>query len=126
MSNNYNYSQEQESGVPVNKSYGRQDTRDLTELMASKLMDASIVERYGTSLKMSMWREYNKYLNEKYEKLKKEFQKIDKNSDNHIEFSELYDFFKDYESTTGVRLTEEYLQSLYEFMDKDSNKEITM
>lgn len=123
--NNINYNTNQ-SGHAINKFFGRQDTKDLTELMSSKLMDNSIVERYGTSLKMTMGREYNKYLNDKYEKLKEEFKKIDKNSDNHIQFGELFDFFKNYETNTGVRLTKEYLESLYEFMDKDANKEISM
>lgn len=110
----------------VNKNFGRQDTGDLTTMMSEKLMDPTIVERYGTSIKMTMGREYNKYLTDKYETLKKEFSKIDKNSDQHIDFEELFDFFSNYEGNTGVRLSREYLESLYDFMDQDKNNEITV
>lgn len=103
-----------------------QEIIELTEIMSQRLVDPTIVERYGTSLKMSMGREYNKYLNQKYHKLKEEFSKIDKNSDNRISFDELYSFFMNYEDKTGVKLTREYLQGLYEFMDQDHNKEITV
>ena len=107
-------------------SSNRKNTKDLTQIMSERLMDPSIVERYGTSLKMTMGREYNKFLNEKYNKLKKEFEQIDKNSDDKIEFEELYEFFRSYEKKTGVQLSKEYIENLYEFMDQDSNQEISM
>lgn len=107
-------------------SKNRKNTADLTQIMTERLMDPSIVERYGTSLKMTMGREYNKFLNEKYNKLKKEFEQIDKNSDDKIEFEELYEFFTSYQNKTGVQLSREYVENLYEFMDQDSNQEISM
>ena len=126
MANNNKVTENPNDNVNIADFFGRRDTQDLTELMSERLMDHSIVERYGTSLKMTMGREYNKYLNERYMVLKKEFQDIDKNSDSMIDFNELCEFFNAYESTTGVRLSKEYIESLYEFMDQDKNHQITM
>lgn len=117
--------------IETNKSneeldHDRRPTSELTEIMTEKLMDPTIVERYGTSLKMSMGREYSKYLNEKYQKLKEEFQNIDKNSDHYIQFEELFEFFSTYQNKTGVQISREYIEDLFDYMDQDKNKEITM
>lgn len=102
----------------------RRDTSDLTQYMANQLMDVTIVERYGTSLKMSMGREYNKYLSDKYEKLKNEFEVVNKTTEDSLNFDELVNFFNNYESKTGVKLSEEYFESLYEYLEHDKNKDI--
>ena len=104
----------------------RRQTNQLTELMTHRLQDQSIVNRYGTSLKISMGRDYNNYLNEKYALLKKEFAAIDKDSNQEISFEELFDFMKGYESKTGVTLTKEYIQDVFDFMDQDQGNSISM
>lgn len=126
MANNNNVKDIENKSQISGKSGNRRETSDLTEIMSERLMDPTIVERYGTSLKMTMGREYNKYLNEKYDKLKKEFKQIDRNSDDKLQFDELYDFFMTYENKTGVKISKEYIESLYDFIDQDKNHEISM
>lgn len=104
----------------------RKNTMELTELLTQRLIDQSIIERYGTSLKISMGREYTEYLNEKYEKLKKEFKVIDKNSDNEITFDELYDFLDLYKEKTNIKLDREYIVELFDLMDQDHGKSISV
>ena len=104
----------------------RKNTTQLTELLTQRLVDPSIIDRYGTSLKISMGREYTDYLNEKYEKLKKEFSQIDKNSDELISFDELYVFLDGYKEKTNIKIDEEYVRELFDFMDQDHGKSISM
>ncbi len=104
----------------------RRETSQLTELMTERLQDQSIVNRYGTSLKISMGRDYTNYLNEKYDKLKQEFKLIDKNSDNMITFDELFSFMQQYEKKTGIALTREYIQDVFDFMDQDQGSTISV
>lgn len=122
--NALNQSKNEEDIYDINPH--RRPTSELTGIMTERLLDPSIVERYGTSLKMSMGREYKEYLNQRYEKLKKEFEAIDKNHDEHIQFDELYDFFSNYKEKTNVEISKEYLEDLFDFMDQDMNREITM
>lgn len=104
----------------------RRDTDFLTEYMSEKLIDKTLIERYGTSLKMSMGKEYQSYLKDKYEKLKKEFVQIDKNGDDKIQFEELLSFFNSYKTKTGVELTDEYMENLYDFMDQNKDDAISV
>ena len=104
----------------------RATPEELTEIMTEKLMDPTIVERYGTSLKMSMGREYSKFLKERFEKLKKEFSTIDKNSDDILDFQELYEFFTSYSDTTNLEITKEYIEDLYEFIDHNKDNAISV
>lgn len=104
----------------------RRETAQLTELMTERLQDKSIVNRYGTSLKVSMGRDYTNYLNERYQKLKEEFNKIDKNSDQELTFEEYFDFFAEYQKETGIELTRDYLQDVFDFMDQDQGSTITI
>ena len=104
----------------------RKNTTELTEILTKRLIDPSIIERYGTSLKMSMGREYTEYLNDRYEKLKKEFELIDKNSDELITFDELYEFLDSYKEKTNIKIDKEYVIELFDFMDQDHGKSISV
>lgn len=107
-------------------SSARRETSQLTEIMTQRLQDQSIVERYGTSLKISMGRDYTEYLNEKYAKLKAEFEIIDKDSNQELSFDELFSFLKEYEKETKISLTREYIQDVFDLMDKDHGSSISM
>lgn len=107
-------------------SHSKRETSQLTEMMTQRLQDQSIVERYGTSLKISMGQEYTEYLNQKYAKLKSEFEMIDKDSNQELSFDELFEFLKGYEKETNIPLTKEYIQDLFDLMDKDHGSTISM
>ena len=64
----------------------------MTAQLISKLVDENLMQRYGTSLEVNMGREYQKYLDKKYQELKHEFDKINKNSDDFISQQELTEF----------------------------------
>jgi hypothetical protein len=74
----------------------RKDSSQLTAKLTAKLLDENLMQRYGTSLNINMGREYQKYLDEKYHKLKGEFDKINKNSDDVITLDEMIDFLNGY------------------------------
>lgn len=107
-------------------SASRRETSQLTEMMTQRLQDQSIVERYGTSLKISMGRDYTEYLNQKYAKLKAEFAIIDRDSNQELSFDELFEFLQGYEKETNITLTREYVQDLFDLMDKDHGSSISM
>lgn len=107
-------------------SSSRRDTSQLTELMTQRLQDQSIVARYGTSLRFSMGKDYTEYLNQKYATLREEFKKIDKNSDEEITFDELLGFLQDYQKETGIEITKDYVEDLFDFMDYDHGKSISV
>lgn len=104
----------------------------LTNIMSEKLVDQTIVERYGTSIKMSMGREYKSYLNDKYHKLKKELRDLKKHSEDLVEIKELVDFFNFKRRVIGIT-KENYndieikeMELLFDYMDQDPSKSISM
>ena len=76
----------------------RKTSLELTGLMMNQIIDESLMQRYGTSLQVNMGREYQKYLDEKYVKLKKEFDKINKDLDEGIDADEMTVFLNVYQS----------------------------
>lgn len=108
---------------------GRPDHKDsasLTAALSSKLLDENLMQRYGTSLNINMGREYQKYLDTKYLELKAEFDKINKNSDDIISLEELLEFINSYPDESGRTFDIEYAKKLFNLIDIDKNKEITM
>ena len=82
----------------------RKNSSELTAQITSKLLDENLMQRYGTSLNINMGREYQKYLDEKYSKLKVEFDKINKNSDDVITLDELTEFMNIYHADVNLKL----------------------
>ena len=74
----------------------RKNSAVMTAQLIGKLVDENLMQRYGTSLEVNMGREYQKYLDKKYQDLKQEFDKINKNSDEFISLSELTEFINSY------------------------------
>jgi len=70
----------------------RKNSAILTAQLIEKLVDENLMQRYGTSLEVNMGREYQKYLDKKYQELKNEFDKMNKNSDEFISIEELTEF----------------------------------
>ena len=64
----------------------------------NQIIDESLMQRYGTSLSINMGREYQQYLEEKYVKLKKEFEKINLDLDEGIDSYELTSFLNTYQA----------------------------
>jgi hypothetical protein len=62
------------------------------------------MQRYGTSLQVNMGREYQKYLDEKYTTLRKEFDKINKDLDEGIDTNELTEFLNTYSKEVKINL----------------------
>jgi hypothetical protein len=80
----------------TNPKINRRGTIDLTSLMMNQIVDDNLMQRYGTSLQVNMGREYQKYLDEKYTTLRKEFDKINKDLDEGIDAVELTEFLNTY------------------------------
>ena len=76
----------------------RKTSEQLTSLMMSQIIDDNLMQRYGTSLSINMGREYQKYLDEKYVKLKLEFDKINKDFDDGIDSEEMNVFLNSYKN----------------------------
>jgi hypothetical protein len=70
----------------------RRNTSDIATQLTQQLLDDKLMKRYGTSLNVNMGREYQKVLEKKYLRLKEEFDKINKNTDDFISIDELTDF----------------------------------
>ena len=70
----------------------RKNSALMTSQLIGKLVDENLMQRYGTSLEVNMGREYQKYLDKKYQELKYEFEKVNKSSDEFISIEELTDF----------------------------------
>jgi len=68
----------------------------LTAELSKKLVDLDLMHKYGTSLNVNMSRDYQRNLESKYQALKLEFQKINKDSDDYISFDELKSFLHSY------------------------------
>lgn len=84
-----------------NSGYSKQPDRktsvELVSHMMSQIVDDNLMQRYGTSLTVNMGREYQKYLDEKYFKLKKEFERINKDMDEGIDSQEMSIFLNAYQ-----------------------------
>ena len=70
----------------------RRNTLEIEQEIMSKLMDNTLLSRYGTSLQMNMGSEYQKKIRQKYKDLQEEFNHIDKNKDDTITIDELVSF----------------------------------
>lgn len=106
------------------KSFKTQKT--LTEELFNKLYDDALIKRYGTSLNVNMGREYKEFLEKKYEVLEKEFSRINKDSNDYIDISELTEFVNSYKRETGKSLPDDYCNKLFKLIDLDEDKNITI
>lgn len=111
----------------------------LTQELSRKLVDTDLMHKYGTSLNVNMSRDYQRNLETKYQQLKSEFQKINKDSDDYISFDELKSFLHSYSEEvnnklnkikyfikTGAKFTDDYIHKLYDVLDIDKNNQISM
>lgn len=74
----------------------RKNSALLAARLTKELLDDNLMQRYGTSLDINMGREYQKYLDKKYRDLRTEFEKINKDQDDHITLAELTEFLNSY------------------------------
>jgi hypothetical protein len=102
-------------------------SNEIFQEIKSKLTDNEFIKKYGTSVSVNMGREYEKHLQEKYTKLKAEFDKINKNPDDGIDKEELLDFLNNYsKGNAKIEFSKDYLERLFMFLDLDHNNQITM
>ncbi len=94
--------------------------------LARSLVDNVMMSRYGTSLEIGMTREYQKYIDQKYQVLKAEFNAIDKDSDDNITLDELVEFFGKYSEETGKEYSKEYIEKVFKILDKDKSAGVTV
>jgi hypothetical protein len=73
----------------------RRNESDIATHLTQQLLDDNLMKRYGTSLNVNMGREYQKMLEKKYLRLKNEFDKINKNTDEYISIDELTEFINE-------------------------------
>lgn len=104
----------------------RKESEQIENNLISQLYDENLMSKYGTSISVNMGRQYSRYLDSRYYELVAEFNRIDKNSDNHINFEELLSFVKSYERTTKRTYSEEYVEKIYRLIDVDNDLAITV
>jgi transposase len=78
------------------KQIGRKNSTQIAGQIARSLIDEMMMARYGTSLEVGMTREYQKEIEAKYQKLKGEFDAINRDTNDTISFEELVEFFQKY------------------------------
>ena len=76
----------------------RKTSKLMTAELTKKLVDSELMHKYGTSLEINMSRDYQKNIDKKYQNLKSEFEKINKNSDDIVTYEELKEFVFSYSS----------------------------
>jgi hypothetical protein len=103
-----------------------EDRKELADKLISQLYDDNLIRRYGTSLNINMGNEYKQFLEKKYVMLEKEFQRINKDGNSNIDMEELTGFVHSYEQETGKSLPDGYCEQLFNLIDLDHNKEITI
>lgn len=101
------------------------DTDIATKIM-SKLLDKKFINRWGTSVKENITHDYEERLNKKYEILKEEFRRINKDENDYIDIEELRYFLKTYEDETGKTLPDKYCEKLFYLIDVNHDDKITI
>lgn len=91
-----------------------------------KLMDENFISKYGTSVSVNMGREYQKYLEENYIRLKNEFDKINKNSEDGITKAELREFLQSRRRDDHSNFGDKDINALFSLIDINKDSEITM
>ena len=84
------------------RSNVRKNSTQLAGQMARGLVDDMMMARYGTSLEVGMTREYQNYLHDKYNRLKAEFDEVNKDSNEYISLEELTEFFTKYSKDVEI------------------------
>lgn len=92
----------------MSQAFKRKNSLNLMNELTAKLLDNKLMERYGTSLAINMGGEYQKQLNEKYIKLTKEFNKINKDDNVYISRQELADFINTYTQVLSFIIIPKY------------------
>lgn len=98
----------------------------ISEELMDKLYDQVLIDRFGTALKENMGKDYKNFLEKKYEILEREFSRINKNSDDIIDFEELKAFVNSYKQETGTKLPDGYCKKLFNLIDLNHDQTITI
>ena len=69
---------------------------DLIKELSKSLLDPTLLKRYGANMHPSMSLDYEKYLLKRYNELKIEFMRINKNIEDGITLEELTEFLNSY------------------------------
>ena len=97
------------------------------EEIMNKLYDRKLVQRYGTSIEQSLGHDYQQRLNAKYDILKQEFSKINKDENDYIDLQELKSFILSYENAGDKRMyNDDYCIKLFKFIDFNDDKQISI
>lgn len=75
---------------------GDESIQKLIKELSKSLLDPTLLKRYGTNMDPSMSLDYENYLMKRYNELKIEFTRINKNIDDGITIDELYEFLNSY------------------------------
>jgi hypothetical protein len=75
----------------------------LIKELSKSLLDPTLLKRYGTNLNPSMSLDYEKYLMKRYNELKQEFVRINKNIEDGITIDELTEFLNSYSNEVSSK-----------------------
>lgn len=124
MSENVSQSELTVNNQVKNKTF--KSKKSISDDLMEKLYDETLIKRFGTALKENMGKDYKEFLEKKFLILEKEFARINKNSDDIIDYEELRDFVNSYQSETGRVLPENYCKQLFDLIDLNHDKTITI
>lgn len=110
----------------INETKKKKRTSELALELVSKLIDNQLVNRYGTSIRQNFAIDQEEKIIQKYEVLKNEFEKINKDDNDFIDLEEFKTFVKSYENTTHKKLPKGYCEQLFSLIDIDHDKKITI
>lgn len=101
------------------------DSSVVAKQIMGRLFDKKLVNRYGTGLKTQISDEDS--ISKRYDFLKEEFARINKDENDYIDVEELFQFSQNYkDSIEGKTVNRNYIEKLFAYMDTDKDKKISI
>lgn len=99
-----------------------QQIQEMVSNLFKELIDKRTIKKLGTSVEQHMSRDYQKTIEEKFIRLKNEFNSMDYNEDSSLSVEEIYNFFL----SKNPNVKKEEIQTLFELSDTDKNKRLSI
>lgn len=101
------------------------DSSVVAKSIMGKLFDKKLVNRYGTGLKTQMSDEDS--ISKRYELLKEEFSRINKDGNDYIDVEEFFQFSQNYRELPGGKaVSRNYIEKMFAYMDTDKDNKISI
>lgn len=101
------------------------DSTQVAEKILNHLYDSKFIHRYGTSINIQT-HEHQKSIEDRYNLLKDEFAKINKDGNDYIDIDELKIFLEAYQDQAHIALPKDYYITLFKLIDINKDNKITI